>query len=67
MIYVGRVRRLPKEVAEERLEKIIIMSARLGRNVIWLSDDVFTLRSLEPHKRYRVRLMDGVYVVDELL
>ena len=53
-------------MAEERLEKIIVMAARGGRNVVWLFRDAFTLRSLEPHKRYRARLVDGAYVVDVL-
>jgi hypothetical protein len=61
------IRRFPKEVAEDRVEKIIVMAARSGQNVVWITRDAFTLRSLEPHKRYRARLMGGTYVVDELL
>jgi len=64
---VGRIRRFPREVAEERLERIIIMAVEMGKNVVWLSDDVFTLKSLEPHKGYRARPVGGAYVVDELL
>ena len=64
---MGRVRRFSQEVAKERLEKIIVMAAEMGRNVVWLSSDVFTLRSLEPHKRYRARLVGDASVVDELL
>jgi mRNA degradation ribonuclease J1/J2 len=61
------VRRFPRDVAEERLEKIIAMAMKSGQNVVWLSQDAFTVRSLEPHKRYRARLKDGVYTIDELL
>lgn len=49
------------------MEKIIVMAARSGQNVVWITRDAFTLRSLEPHRRYRARLMGGTYVVDELL
>ncbi|MEL9991202.1 MAG: hypothetical protein QXP98_08580 [Thermoproteus sp.] len=61
------IRRFPKEVAEERLEKIIVMAMRMGDNVVWLSRDVFTIRDWRRHARYRARAAGGVYVVDELL
>lgn len=61
------VRRFPRQVAEERLEKIIVMAARAGKNVVWLSQDVFTIRDWRVHARHRARAAGGVYVVDELL
>ncbi|ACB39383.1 hypothetical protein [Pyrobaculum neutrophilum] len=60
-------RRFPPQVAEERLEKIVAMAARAGRNVLWLSRDAFTLRSWEPHVRFRARYVDGAYVLEEQL
>ncbi|MEZ0247780.1 MAG: hypothetical protein ABWJ97_00785 [Thermoproteus sp.] len=64
---MGRIRRFPQEVAEERLEKIIIMASRLGDNVVWISKDVFIIRDWGRHRRLKARISDdGSIVVDVL-
>ena len=39
-------------MAWERLVKIVVMAGFMGRNVVWLGSDAFTVRDWSVHRRW---------------